>query len=346
MRSPFAVAAVAVLSACASATPPAASVATTTAPVVRTDVARTQPVSGSVTYGTPAPVFALGGGGVVTWIPAVGATINRGGALYAIDARPTVLLFGAAPAYRDLRIGTSGADVTQLELNLLALGYATRSNLIANGQYTSADADAVRRWQRALGMPQTGVVELGTAVFAANALRIASVAVTVGSPVGPGTPVLSTTGTSVYVRVALDTSYAAFVRSGDAVRVTLPDLSTQVNGHVTWMAAAATVVEAQNGPPPRPTIALNVAVDEPSRIAAFDGAPVQVAITFDVHRNVLAVPVLALLAEPDGGYAVRVVHGAQRTLVPVVPGIQGSTGLIEVTGAGLAEGELVEVPVG
>src|SRR5262249_36051110 len=113
-----------------------AGVATTTAPVVRTDIARTQAVSGTITYGAASPVMALGNPGVVTWLPAEGAVVNRGERLYAISGRPTVLLTGAVPAFRPMAVGTYGTDVQQLEQNLLALGFANSSNLIADGNFT------------------------------------------------------------------------------------------------------------------------------------------------------------------------------------------------------------------
>lgn len=319
-----------------------AEIATATAPVVRTDIARTQTVSGTVTYGAPTPVVTLAAG-VVTWLPIAGAVVNRGERLYAVDGRPTVLLQGTMPAYRTMSVGASGTDVRQLEQNLLALGYATSSNLVADGNYTSADAVAVRRWQRALGTAQTGVVAQGTVVFAPAALRVGDLQVTEGAPVGPGTAVLTATPTDVHVNVALDTAFVAFVHARDAVRVTLPDLSSSVAGHVVSIAPTATVASLPNQAP-RPTVAVRVDVDDPHKIQLYDQAPVQVAITLEVHRNVLAVPVLALLAEPNEKYAVRVVSGLTRTLVDVVPGIQGSSGLIEVTSPGLAAGDLVEVP--
>lgn len=332
------------LAACgASGDPRPATVATTTAPVVRTDIAQTQSVSGTITYGTPSPVVALGAGGVVTWLPGTGAVVHSGERLFSVDARPTVLMLGSLPAYRTMTVGTSGADVTQLEQNLLALGYATSSNLIADGNFTSADAAAVRRWQRGLGVAQTGVADLGTIVFSPTPLRVASITVTIGSPVGQGTPIITATPDNVHVAIALDTEFVGFVHAGDSVRITLPDLSTTVSGHVTALAATATVQSAQNQPG-RPTIAVSVGVDDPGKIAGYDQAPVQVAITLAVHRNVLAVPVLALLAESGQTYGVRVVHGATRTLIHVTPGLQGTNGLIEVSGSQLSAGDLVEVP--
>ncbi|HEU4675058.1 MAG TPA: peptidoglycan-binding protein, partial [Motilibacteraceae bacterium] len=59
--------------------------------------------------------------------------------------------------------------------------------------------------------------------------------------------------------------------------------------------------------------------------------------------NVLAVPVEALLALREGGFGVEVVEGASTRVVPVELGAFGS-GMVEITGAGLAEGMKVGVP--
>lgn len=68
-------------------------------------------------------------------------------------------------------------------------------------------------------------------------------------------------------------------------------------------------------------------------------------ITSDEHKNVLAVPIVALRALPGGRYEVVVVDGATRRHVPVETGLFDETnGVVEVSGAGLTEGAHVEVP--
>jgi hypothetical protein len=71
---------------------------------------------------------------------------------------------------------------------------------------------------------------------------------------------------------------------------------------------------------------------------------VQVAIADTSHRNVLAVPVEALVATSAGRYAVYVLHGGHRTLVPVTPGLFDQSGLVEISGTGVSEGMTVQVP--
>jgi hypothetical protein len=90
---------------------------------------------------------------------------------------------------------------------------------------------------------------------------------------------------------------------------------------------------------------VTVRLANPRAAGGLDQAPVQVAITTQARRGVLAVPIGALLAQAGGGYAVEVVEGGARRRVPVGTGLFDETaGLVEVNGAGLAEGATVQVP--
>jgi multidrug efflux pump subunit AcrA (membrane-fusion protein) len=93
------------------------------------------------------------------------------------------------------------------------------------------------------------------------------------------------------------------------------------------------------------TIPVYVSLRNQSAIGSLDLAPVTVEITVGTVRNVLVVPVGALLAQPGGGYAVEVVgSGGTRHLVPVTAGIfDDADGLVQVSGA-LTPGQRVVVP--
>jgi archaellin len=93
------------------------------------------------------------------------------------------------------------------------------------------------------------------------------------------------------------------------------------------------------------TVPLTITVTLPAGASELDQAPVQVAVTGAQRRNVLLVPVTALLAGPSGGYRIAVMDDTGRRLVTVRPGLfDDAAGTVEVTGDGLAEGALVEVP--
>jgi multidrug efflux pump subunit AcrA (membrane-fusion protein) len=77
-----------------------------------------------------------------------------------------------------------------------------------------------------------------------------------------------------------------------------------------------------------------------------DQAPVTVNITTASAKNVLAVPVTALVAQAPGGYEVEVVGpGNTRRWIPVQAGpvFDDASGLVQVTG-NLTPGQRVVVP--
>ena len=80
-------------------------------------------------------------------------------------------------------------------------------------------------------------------------------------------------------------------------------------------------------------------------ISAAAGGPASVDVTFTAaeRRNVLTVPVSALLAADDGGFGVEVVEGSATRHVPVRTGLFAD-GRVEITGDGLAEGMTVGMP--
>src|SRR5215471_17228245 len=90
-------------------------------------------------YGAPVTVTGAGGG-VITWLPAPGAVIGRGQPVYKADNRPVPLFYGRLPLYRPLQAGDTGADVTEVERNLAALGY---TGVTVDRYYTAATAAAV-----------------------------------------------------------------------------------------------------------------------------------------------------------------------------------------------------------
>jgi peptidoglycan hydrolase-like protein with peptidoglycan-binding domain len=304
-----------------------------TVAVVRTDLVAREQIGGVLGYAGDWLVTHPGPPGVLTAAPAPAAVIQRGQQLYEVDGRPVHLLYGGRPVWRDLRPGMPrGEDVRQLEQNLAALGHLPST---VDTSFTATTEAAVRRWQRRLGVPQTGHLPLGTVVFAPEALRIVAVPVPPGGHVGGG-PVLRASSTRRVVTVALPTSRQGAVRPGSAVDVALPG-GPRVTGTVTEVGGVA--VSNEDGGPT--TLAVTVRLERPAAAGTLDQAPVLVTITTASRPGVLAVPLTALRASAAGGYEVTVDGRA----VPVQPGLLDErAGLIEVSGGGLAEGLRVEVP--
>jgi peptidoglycan hydrolase-like protein with peptidoglycan-binding domain len=319
---------------------------TSTAQVTRTDVAQRQHVNGTLSYAGAYTVLAGGGNGVVTRLPATGTTITRGHAAYEVNGDPVPLFYGTRPPWRAMSLGmTSGADVRELESNLAALGYG--SGLTVDRHFTSATYWAVRHWQDDAGLPVTGAVPLGQIAVLKGALRVTGQDLKAGMPVHPGAAVVHGTSTTPIVEVQLDPTMAPSVRRRDKVLVTMPDGREQ-QGEVTAVSRVAVAQPSnddQGGGGQAPQSLIPVTVGLRHAAGGLDQAQVQVAVTSEEHHDVLAVPVVALLARPDGGHQVVVVAGSARRTVAVETGLfDEASGVIEVSGAGLADGDQVEVP--
>lgn len=152
----------------------------TTATVMRRTLSESATVDGTLGYGGELEVYDRLAG-TYTWLPAVGAHIHRGGTLFRLDEKPVVLMYGSVPAYRALEEGVSaGLDVAELNANLIDLGYDPYGAIVDRKSFSAATAEAVRRWQKAEGLPQTGEVELGRIAFAPGAQRVTAVHVSLG----------------------------------------------------------------------------------------------------------------------------------------------------------------------
>lgn len=284
--------------------------------------------------------------GTLTALPRVGEVIRPGGVLYRVDHRPVVLLRGKVPAYRTLEEGTSGRDVRQLNADLVALGFADADELDPeSGYFCEATAVAVEALQEALGVEATGSLDLGTAVFLPTAARITALDSTLGAPARPGAAIATATSTRHQVVVGLSPATQSEVKRGDKVTITLPD-ETTTPGVISKVGRVATVAPAEAGQPEaEATIEVDVRPLHQGAIGSLDEAPVTVSIVTATVADALVVPVTALLALAEGGYAVEIADGAGRRLVGVRVGLfDDADGLVQVTGKDLAAGERVVVP--
>jgi len=318
-----------------------------TEPVVREEVSSTTPVS--ATLGYAGSYIVRGQGGALTWLPSAGQVIRQGQVLYRVDnGSPVVLLYGPVPAWRMLDAGLTGADVYQLNHDLVALGDASGVDISALGwdYYSWQTASGVQRMESSLGVSgPPGSLPLGSVVFEPGAIRVTNVLGSLGGPAAG--PVLAATSDRQVVTVPLSTAQETDVAAGDPVTVTLPD-GASTPGKISLVGTVA------SGPPSNATIQVTVTLEQPSAAGTLDEAPVTVYVTTASSPGpVLAVPVGALLAQPakgnggaGGSYAVEVTGaGGARRLVPVTVGIfDDDSGMVQVSGA-LTPSERVVVPV-
>jgi peptidoglycan hydrolase-like protein with peptidoglycan-binding domain len=296
-----------------------------TVAVQRMDLAERETVSGDLGHGT---AQALTGRrpGTITALPAPGAVLDRGAVVYQVDARPVVLFLGSLPLYRPVGPGVAdGPDVKLVEENLRDLGY--RGFGTPDTKFTAGTEAAIKKWQKALGVDQTGVIELGDVVVTPAPVRVSTVKAALGDDAAG--EVLEYTGTTRLVTVDLDEDQKDLAPVG--TKVTLTVGGTRVPGTVTSLDPAP----PSEDPNAEQGFVATVSID--GELDAAASGSVDVEITAAARQGVLVVPVGALLALAEGGYAVELPSG---TLVAVTTGLFAD-GLVEVTGEGLTEGTKV-----
>jgi peptidoglycan hydrolase-like protein with peptidoglycan-binding domain len=313
-----------------------------TTKVRRTTLSESATVSGKLGYGdTSAVVSPAPDSGLVTWLPKAGDVLTRGSAVYRVNQRTTPLLYGDIPIYRTLKPGDSGSDVKILEQNLKALGY---DGFTADSHYTSATDAAVRDWQDDLNRDETGTVKPGDAVVAPGPRKIADVQAQVGAPATGS--ILSWTATERLVTVDLDARYEDLVKPGTKAKVELPD-GTTLEAVVTDVGAPTTPQEPQEGEEDKDaTLPVELEVKNQKGLGRYQAASVDVILQSKVRKNVLAVPISALVARDGGGYALEVADPSAPSGFKYVPVKAGmfSDSMVEVSGPGITESTVVGVP--
>lgn len=320
------------------AAPPAAPAAADTVEVRRTDLGTSVTLNGTIGYGR-ALTFTGRRAGTLTWLPAPGTVVKAGGKLYTVDTKPVPLLIGGTPLYRKLDTSvTPGPDVKELVDNLRAFGYRVDSK---GGRFTADTEAAVKRWQKANGMDETGFLDVGDAVVLPSAVRIESAKAQPGAPAAA--ELFGYTGVAKSVAVQLDPAQldVAAAKPGTKVTLVLPG-GTPSTGTVRTLAPAAQEGQGpdQGGETGAAKQIATIAIDDQDAAATVDSGQVQVKLAGESRTGVLAVPVTALLALGEGGYAVQVVERGATRLVAVRTGMFAGD-LVEVSGTGLAEGQRV-----
>jgi peptidoglycan hydrolase-like protein with peptidoglycan-binding domain len=255
-----------------------------------------------------------------------------------------------------------GMDVKQFESNLSALGY---SGFTVDESYTALTANAVKRWQKDLGLPQTGKVDAGDIVYAPGAVRIAGTSALVGAEASGNPLTYTTTSRMVTVNVpATDTNWA---QRGSEVAVDLPD-GRSVKGEIASVGKDASSSGASGGGDAAggggadgggdgsagkaATVSVVITFDDQDALGSLESGPVTVRHVVKERKGVLTVPVAALVALAEGGYGMELAGGSEdggggdggsSRFVPVKTGLYAG-GKVEVSGPRVHEGMKVRIP--
>ena len=169
----------------------------------------------------------------------------------------------------------------------------------------------------------------------------------VGSAVALNSPLYNISSTGIEVVFQVDATDQETVSLGDSVEIELPT-DERVPTVITFIDQVVTQTQAGE------FIEVTLEVLNPEEIEAYDQAPVKVFVTTEISENVLYVPVNALLALAEGGYALEVYDGesdggtfegesgVDTSYVAVEIGVF-TDGFVEVKG-NISEGQTVVVP--
>ena len=168
-----------------------------------------------------------------------------------------------------------------------------------------------------------------------------------GSAVSLNSQLYNISSIGIEVVFQVDASDQETVSVGDSVEIELPT-DERVPTQITFIDQVVTQTQAGE------FIEVTLEVLNPEEIEAYDQAPVKVFVTTEISENVLYVPVNALLALAEGGYALEVYSGG--TEVGTFEGESGvdtsyvaveigvfTDGFVEVKG-NISEGQIVVVP--
>lgn len=267
-----------------------------------------------------------------------GSYVGQGSVLFEIAGRPFFVFQGTVPAYRDLRPGDAGEDVTELQDDLASLGYGLGSDTLGVfGPGTSAAIDA---YYQAIGYTavqvpvgkgkkaaQEAMLPLGEYSFVPRLpARIVTLGATVGQSVKGGGLVLAMGSPALAGQLSPGNS--KLVRPGMRVTITEPGTGATVRGRVTSVShSTATKASISGG------LYVHMGVRAARPLPLSDvGQDVSLTIAAAHSKGaVLAVPEAAVFAGADGGtYVTKVSGGGASQKVAVRVGMSGS-GLLQVT---------------
>jgi hypothetical protein len=174
--------------------------------VQRRDLVETDIESGTLSYADPQTVFNRLSG-TITWLPQVGHVVKAGQPLYRVDGEPVLLMNGSVPAYRELAASDSdGADIEQLNRNLVALGFAA-DGIVIDDEWQPATSDGVELLQASLGESETGSLPLGQIVFLPGDQLVSTLDATVGSTGSGGATPAAAAATDASTPLVADTEF-------------------------------------------------------------------------------------------------------------------------------------------
>jgi hypothetical protein len=312
-----------------------------TATVRQRTMESTEQFDGTLGYAGEGVIIS-GMNGTYTDLPAAGDILTLGDEIYEVDGTNTsYLMYGKRPAYRPLNIDSeNGPDIKQLESSLKQIGFPNilGENFSPDWNFRAKTENAVEQWQKRTNQEQDGRIDMGEVTFMPGDVRITQVLPELGSRSQAGQVLAYTSDTDLVVTLDLEADRRDILASGDTVTVELPD-DSEAAGVVTEISSVAQTLPGAS----EPTVEVTIELEDAAVVGDLDGAEVTVSVVRETRPDVLTVPVDALLALREGGYALEMVADDGSTyLVAAEVGLFDDAG-VEVSGS-FSAGDTVVVP--
>jgi peptidoglycan hydrolase-like protein with peptidoglycan-binding domain len=295
-------------------------------------------VGSPVNSGTPVIATSTVPGGTVTAVASEGDVLDHGDTLFIVEGDPVTLFVTDVPFYRTLSMGSVGSDVGVLEESLAGFGFDAAGAMVVDDIFDQATADALVVWQASIGAPVDGVLNIGEIMVTGDPIRIASSHVSIGTNVSPGTLIYTPSTSTSVVSVRLPAEDQELIVAGDSVTVVMPNGDDEPASVTTVGNIAIRSQEFGT------YFEVEITLDRQGAATGLDEAPVDVDVIDDRVENILVVPVTALLALGEGGYAVQIDTGDGQTRLIAVEAGMYADGSVEVTASELEAGMKVVVP--
>ncbi len=276
-----------------------------------------------------------GADGTVTSVDIVsGAMVDVGDVVYSVDLRPVIIAEGAVPMFRELSLRTEGRDVAQLQRLLGSLGIYDGE---ADDTFGAATREAVREWQKRLGVVADGVVRRGDVVFVADLPTrvVLTEEMTVGAPLTSGTVTMRQVTGDPTFRIPLAPEQRSLVPLQTEVRVS--------HGAATWDGVVAEAREDRSqgqlllilqGRAGGALCGKDCAAEIP--LMGLSDFPAEVVVVPETEGPL--VPMAAIQTAPDGTTSIQADDGTE---VPVTI-VSQSDGMAIVDG--IERGDVIILP--
>jgi hypothetical protein len=279
--------------------------------------------------------------GVVTrLVQHAGATPETLERLLFVSGKPVFAFVSATPLWKNLSTslatGAQRVNVAALQKALKKQGYYKKA---VNGNFDSATKKALKRWQKAMGVKATGVVDVSKFVWMPTGSVLTAWSVNLGSHVSSGTALASVVSPSrLSASASISQSDIASLKVGQKAQMTIDGYATDAfTGRISFISSEPASSSSATSSSSSTQYSITVS---PQRLPKFakSGMTGTLDIVLQQASNVLMVPTSAVSGSA-GTSLVRVMQDGQPVFRQVQTGMATSS-YTEIT-SGLTAGETV-----